>query len=40
MPEPELRDAHEQPAAMGIDTHRLLRTLILGGLINEYRYAA
>jgi putative transposase len=33
-------DAQEQPAAMDIDTHRLLRTRILGGLINEYRYAA
>ncbi|MFF7394222.1 integrase core domain-containing protein [Streptomyces scabiei] len=33
-------DAEKQPAAMDIDTHRLLRTRILGGLINEYRYAA
>ncbi|MFF1707061.1 integrase core domain-containing protein [Streptomyces sp. NPDC058252] len=33
-------DAHEQPAATDIGTRRLLRTRILGGLINEYRYAA
>jgi hypothetical protein len=33
-------DAHEQPAATDIGTRRLLRTRILGGLVNEYRYAA
>ena len=33
-------DAHEQPAAIDIGAHRPLRTRILGGLINEYRYAA
>jgi len=30
----------EQPAATDIGTRRLLRTRVLGGLINEYRYAA
>ncbi|MCQ8836339.1 integrase core domain-containing protein [Streptomyces malaysiensis] len=34
-------DAHEQPAAAhGLSTGKVLRTRILGGLINEYRYAA
>ncbi|GAA3378538.1 hypothetical protein GCM10020367_58440 [Streptomyces sannanensis] len=33
-------DAQERPAAMDIDTHRPLRIRILGGLINEYRFAA
>jgi putative transposase len=34
-------DAHEQPATVhDLDTRRLLRTRILGGLINEYRYTA
>ncbi|MCX4596344.1 integrase core domain-containing protein [Streptomyces sp. NBC_01549] len=33
-------NAHEQPTATNIGTRRLLRTRILGGLINEYRYAA
>lgn len=32
-------NAHEQPAATNIDSPRLLRTRLLGGLINEYRYA-
>jgi putative transposase len=34
-------EAHEHPAAAhDLKTRRLLRTQILGGLINEYRYAA
>ncbi|MFF3468851.1 hypothetical protein [Streptomyces sp. NPDC002619] len=33
-------DAQEQPAAIDTGTHKLQRTRILGGLINEYRYAA
>jgi hypothetical protein len=33
-------DAHEQPAATDIGTRTLLRTRILGDLINEYGYAA
>ncbi|MEV6742329.1 hypothetical protein AB0N14_37780 [Streptomyces sp. NPDC051104] len=33
-------EAHEQPAATDIGTRRLQRTRILGGIINEYRYAA
>ncbi|MEU5106205.1 integrase core domain-containing protein [Streptomyces sp. NPDC021354] len=34
-------DAPEQPAAAhGLSTGKVLRTRILGGLINEYRYAA
>jgi putative transposase len=34
-------DAHEQPATVDdLDTRRLLRTRILGELINEYRYTA
>jgi len=34
-------DAPEQPAAAhDLNTHKVLRTRILGGLINEYRYAA
>ncbi|MEU7245356.1 integrase core domain-containing protein [Streptomyces sparsogenes] len=34
-------DAHEQPAAAyGLSTSKVLRARILGGLINEYRYAA
>jgi putative transposase len=34
-------DAEEQPAAVhDLDAHRLLRTRVLGGIINEYRYAA
>ena len=33
-------EVHERPAAAhDIKTRRLLRTRILGGLINEYRYA-
>ncbi|MGO4421364.1 hypothetical protein AB4Z54_22330 [Streptomyces sp. MCAF7] len=33
-------DAHEQPAAAhDLHTHKIERTRILGGLINEYRYA-
>ncbi|MEU1665320.1 integrase core domain-containing protein [Streptomyces sparsogenes] len=33
--------AHQQPArAQDLRTHRVARTRILGGLINEYRYAA
>ncbi|MEU8727413.1 MULTISPECIES: integrase core domain-containing protein [Streptomyces] len=32
-------DVHEQPAH-GLSTGKVLRTRILGGLINEYRYAA
>ena len=33
--------AQEQPAAVhDLKTRKLLRTRILGGLINEYRYAA
>jgi transposase len=34
-------DAQQHPAAIhDLDTHRLHRTRILGGLINEYKYAA
>ncbi|MFI1338419.1 integrase core domain-containing protein [Streptomyces sp. NPDC020845] len=34
-------DAHKQPAAAhDLHTHRVERTRTLGGLINEYRYAA
>ncbi|MFI1337427.1 hypothetical protein ACH4U7_46510 [Streptomyces sp. NPDC020845] len=34
-------DVHEQPAAAhSLSTGKVLRTRILGGLINEYRYAA
>jgi transposase InsO family protein len=34
-------DAREQPTSVhDLDTRRVLRTRILGGLINEYRYAA
>ena len=34
-------DAAEHPAAIhDLDNGRLLRTRILGGLINEYRHAA
>ncbi|MFI1338157.1 integrase core domain-containing protein [Streptomyces sp. NPDC020845] len=34
-------DTHEQPAAAhGLSTGKVLRTPTLGGLINEYRYAA
>lgn len=34
-------EAQEHPAAMhDLDTRRLLRNRILGGLINEYSYAA
>jgi len=34
-------EAQEQPAAVhGIETRRLQRTQLLGGLINEYSYAA
>ncbi|GAA2345789.1 integrase core domain-containing protein [Streptomyces violaceusniger] len=34
-------DAHEQPAAVyDLHIHKVLRTWILGGLINEYRHAA
>ncbi|MFE1937107.1 helix-turn-helix domain-containing protein [Streptomyces sp. NPDC059474] len=34
-------DAPEQPAAAhDLNTHKVLRTRLLGGLINEYRYAA
>ncbi len=33
-------EAQEQPAVHDLKTQRLLRTRILGGLINEYRYAA
>ncbi|RNG22328.1 integrase [Streptomyces botrytidirepellens] len=34
-------DAHEQPAAThNLNTHKVERTRILGGLINEYRHAA
>jgi putative transposase len=34
-------DAHEQPTTVhDLDTRRPLRTRILGGLINEYRYTA
>ncbi|MDH6140338.1 putative transposase [Kitasatospora sp. GP30] len=33
--------AREQPATeQGLDSRRILRSRILGGLINEYRYAA
>jgi putative transposase len=34
-------DTQEQPrAAAGLKSHRLLRTRVLGGVINEYRYAS
>ncbi|GAA3840937.1 hypothetical protein GCM10022206_94010 [Streptomyces chiangmaiensis] len=33
-------DAQKQPTAIDSGAHELLRTRILGGLINEYRYAA
>ena len=34
-------DTQQHPAAIhDLDTHRLHRTRILGGLINEYKYAA
>jgi transposase InsO family protein len=33
-------DAQEQPVATDVGTHKLLRTRILGGLVNQYRYAA
>jgi transposase InsO family protein len=33
-------DAQEQPAATDVGTHKLLRTRILGGLVNQYRYTA
>jgi transposase InsO family protein len=34
-------NAEQQPAAVhDLDTHRVHRTRILGGLINEYRYTA
>jgi putative transposase len=34
-------DAHQQPATVhDLEGHKLLRTRILGGVINEYRYAA
>jgi putative transposase len=33
--------AHEQPATVhDVEGHRLLRTRVLGGVVNEYRYAA
>ncbi|MFF4795165.1 hypothetical protein ACFY2M_36730 [Streptomyces sp. NPDC001276] len=32
--------AQEQPTAIDLGAHKLLRTRILGGLITEYRYAA
>ncbi len=33
--------AHQQPAAVhDLDARRLLRTRVLGGIINEYRYTA
>ncbi|WP_246144557.1 transposase [Actinacidiphila oryziradicis] len=33
--------AHEQPTALhDLEGRRLLRTRVLGGVINEYRYAA
>ncbi|MDH6128512.1 integrase core domain-containing protein [Kitasatospora sp. GP82] len=32
--------AHEQPTAHGLEGRKLLRTRVLGGVINEYRYAA
>jgi transposase-like protein len=35
------RTAQEHPAPVtDLTTHRLLRTRVLGGVINEYRYAA
>ncbi|MFJ2203122.1 hypothetical protein ACIQPP_48030 [Streptomyces violaceusniger] len=36
---PPLAQEHPTPT-VGPPTHRILRTRILGGLINEYRYAA
>ncbi|GAA1289318.1 integrase core domain-containing protein [Saccharothrix xinjiangensis] len=36
-----LPEAQQHPTAVhDLDTHRLHRTRILGGLINEYRYVA
>ncbi|MFK4272748.1 integrase core domain-containing protein [Streptomyces milbemycinicus] len=32
-------NAHQQPAAVHDLNHKVLRTQILGGIINEYRYA-
>ena len=36
---PPLAQEHPEPVT-DLTTHRLLRTRVLGGVINEYRYAA
>src|SRR3954451_13739970 len=38
-PAPPLADKHPAPVT-DLTSHRLLRTRMLGGVINEYRYAA
>jgi putative transposase len=36
---PPLAQEHPEPVT-DLTTHRLLRTRVLGGVVNEYRYAA